>query len=244
MNPPAFLPSFLGALALGAALTVSSVALAEPLVTMADGAAQPGVVTEWSGKGKKVTLSVKDGADAAAVAEAIESGVDRVRVKVAGGKILVIGKTQDDLLAALAEVDFGGGDDLGLLAAASLDDGIDSGSSLRAKKTGDLKKLFKDRATVARGQVVGVRTGAFPKVIVKVRILSGPTGELGKTIRKGKTIAFVPAFEMNKKGKPKLSDTETQTNLGAYFMKKGDRVKVKVGQALKKGRYEAVVITR
>lgn len=224
-------------------ITLSAgLAFAETLVTMEGGAAKPGVVTSWSGKGKKVELSLKADADAQAVAAAIEAKVDRVRTKVRGGKVLVIGKTQDDLLQALSEVELGGEDDMGLLAAAAMEDDIDSGSSLRAKKTADLKKLLKDRATVAQGKVVGVKSGRFPGTKISVRILSGPTGALGKTIRKGKTIVFVPTLKM-KKGQLDLKDTATQTNLGAYFLKAGDRVKVKVGPPIKGG-FEASLITR
>lgn len=232
-----------GALAaLFASLLTVGVASAKPLVVMDGGSAKPGVVTEWSGAGKKIELSLEDGSDAEAVAAAIEANVERVRCKVRGGKVLVIGKTQDDLLPALAGVELGGEDDMGLLAAAAADEGIDSGSSLRAKKTASLAKLFKDRATVAQGKVVAVTQGAFPNVKVSVRILRGPTGDLGKKVRKGKTLHFTPVFS-KKAGKVDFSDAKTQNNLGAYFLKKGDRVRVKVGKAAGDG-FEAVVISR
>lgn len=234
---------------LGPALTVllaisvsAGLAAAEPLVTMEGGGAKPGVVTAWSGSGKKIELVLKDGSDAQAVAASIKANVDGVRTKIRGGKVLVIGKTQADLLAALAEVDFGGDDDMDLLASAAMEDDLDSGSSLRAKKTTNLKKLMKDRATVAQGKVVSVKTGKYPQARVSVRILSGPTGPLGRKVRKGKTIVFTPLLKMAK-GSPAMSDPNTQTNLGAYYLQKGDRVKIKIGQPLKGG-YEAVLITR
>ena len=87
-------------------------AIAEPLVKMEGGAAKPGVVTAWSGSGTQVELTVKDGADAAAVAKAIEKGVEKVKAKVKAGKVVVTGKSQDDLLKALGGVDFGGEEDL------------------------------------------------------------------------------------------------------------------------------------
>lgn len=227
-------------LALGTLLSAS--ALAKPLVVMDGGTAKPGVVTAWSGSGKKITLELEADADPAAVAAAIEAKVDRVRTKVRGGKLLVIGKTQDDLLAALAEIELGGEDDLSLLAAAATEDAVDSGSSLRAKKTAELKKLLKDRATVAQGQVVSVKQGKFPTVQVTVRILRGPTGKLGSAIRKGKSVVFSPVYGM-KAGALDLGATNTQTNLGAYYLSAGDRVKVKVGKAVEGG-YEAELITR
>lgn len=217
-------------------------AVADPLVVMDGGSAKPGVVTKWSGSGKKIDLELKDGADAGAVCAAIEANVERVRCKSRGGKLLVIGKSLDELLPALAEVDFGAGDDMGLLAAAAMEDSVDSGSSLRAKKTAELQKLLKDRATVAQGKVVAVTQGDFPNVKVSVRVLRGPTGALGKQIRKGKTITFVPHYAM-KAGQLDLKDTKTQTNLGAYYLEKGDRVDIKVGKASGEA-FEAELITR
>lgn len=229
-------------LVLGAGLLAASVADADPLVKMDGGKASPGVITAWSGSGKKIELTVAAGKDARAVAASIEANVSGVRTKVQGGKVLAIGKTEADLLQALAGVDFGGEEDMTLLAAAALEDDVDSGSSLRAKTTADLKKILSDRATVAQGQVVSVTQGAFPNVTVNVRVLSGPTGELGKAIRKGQTVAFTPTFA--KKGDQlDLSQTTTQTNVGAYFLKAGDRVSVKVGKAAGKG-FEAELITR
>lgn len=227
---------------LGAGLLLASGAGADPLVTMDAGKAKPGVITTWKGSGKKVELTVADGKDARAVAAAIEANVSGVRTKVQGGKVLAIGMAEGELLQALAGVNFGGEDDMALLASAGLEEDVDSGSSLRAKTTADLKKLLGDRATVAQGQVVSVSQGAFPAVTVNVRVLSGPTGELGKTVRKGQTLAFQPIFQ-KKNGQLDLGHTPTQTNLGAYFLKAGDRVTVKVGKAGDKG-FEAELITR
>ncbi len=232
-------------LALTLALTLgTSMALAEPLITMSGGKASPGVVTAWSGSGKKITLTVKDGADASEVASAIQSNVDRVKAKVSGGKVLVIGKTQDELLKALSEVELGGGgDDLGELAAAAMsDDDSDSGSSLRAKKTAKQDKAFRDRKTVAMGKVEAVKNGKFPNVQVMVRVLRGPIGALGKNVRKGKTVTFTPKLKM-KGGTPDLSDEDTLTNLGAWYLEKGDRVQVKIGKATGNG-FEAELISR
>lgn len=225
-----------------ALVSLSGRSSADPLVKMEGGEPKPGVVTAWSGSGRKIELTVADGTDAAEVASTIEANLDRVKAKVKAGKVLVLGKTQDELLQALSEIDFGEGDDLGALAAATMDEGFDSGSSLRAKKTAELKKLLKDRKTTAMGKVAAVKTGEFPKAMVMVRIFRGPTGALGKEIRKGKTIAFIPNLKM-KGGQVDLSDTKTQANIGAYYLEKGDRVVVKVGEEVKGG-YRAEVITR
>jgi len=233
----------LGALVMGLVLACATSAHADPLVTMEGGKAKPGVVTAWSSAGdKKVELTLKGGTDANAVASAIQSNVDKVKAKVAGGKVLCLGMAEADLLTALASVPFGE-DDLGALAAAAAsDDSVDSGSSLRAKKTADLDKIFKDLSSTAMGQVVAVGGDKFPNATVSVKILRAPTGPLSKTVRKGATIKFVPVLKM-KGDMPDVSDANTRTNLGAWYMEKGDKIQVKIG-AEDKGSYKAEVITR
>lgn len=215
---------------------------ADPLVKMSGDKASPGVVTAWKGDGKKVELSLAADTDAKAVASAIEANVDRVKAKVVGGKVLVVGRTEAELLPALAEIDFGG-DDLGMLAAATMDDGdTDSGSSLRAKKTADLEKLFKDAKSTATGKVVGISWGSFPETVVSVQVLRAPTGPMGQSVRKGKVVKFRPVF--SKKGSAiDWSKESNQVNLGAWFLQKGDRVNIKLG-AETKGIVEAEVISR
>jgi hypothetical protein len=225
------------AVALGFFASVS----AEPLIVMEGGTPKPGVITAWSGADKKVELTVKAGADANAVAAAISANVDKAKAKVAGGKVVVLGLAEADLLKALAEVSFGE-DDVGALAAAAAgDESSDSGSSLRAKKTADLDKMFKDLTVTAMGQVVSVE-GKFPNVIVTVKVLRAPTGDLAKTVRKGASIKFKPTYKM-KGADPDLSDASTQLNLGANYFEKNDKVNVKIG-AETKGVYAADVITR
>lgn len=215
---------------------------AEPLVKMEGGSAKPGVVTAWSSSGPKVELTIRAGADAKAVAEAIEGNVEKVKAKVQGGKVVVIGKPEADLLKALSEVDFGG-DDLGALAKASAEgDDSDTGSSLRAKKTADLEKMFKDQAVTAQGTVVEAGGAKFPQAEVTVNILRAPTGDLGKDIRKGKKVKFRAALKM--KGQDvDWSDANTQVNAGAWYLQKGDKVLVKVGKGAN-GVYDAEIISR
>lgn len=224
-------------------LCVTSLGFAEPLMTLKDGTPEPGVVTGWSGSGKKIELSLRANADPQAVAAAIESGLERVRVKVKAGKLLVLGLSQDDLLKALTEIKLGG-DDLDVLAAAAAsDDDYDTGSSIRAKKTDDLAKLLADRATTAVGRVKLVSSGSFPNVRVAVQILRGPSGPLSSRIRKGQTIVFFPVIKKTRAGQPDLSDGETVANIGAWFLKKNDVVTVRVGASIKGG-FEAAVIMR
>lgn len=215
---------------------------ADPLVVMEGGKPKPGVVSAWKGSGKKVELTVKQGADANAVASAIGSGVEKVKAKVTAGKVVVTGKTEAELLPLLAGIDVGD-EGLGALAAAAMGgDELDSGSSLRAKKTADLDKLFKDQATSAQGKVVGVGGDKFPNAVVEVKILKGPTGDLATKVRKGQTVKFKPMLKM-KDGRVDLEDGATQTNLGAWYLEKGDSVRVKIS-AEKDGAFEAEYISR
>lgn len=230
--------------ALGALVVlVASTAFAQALISMEGGKPKPGLVTAWKGSGKKVELTVKKGTDASEVADAVQAKVDGVKkTKVVGGKVLVIGLTEADLLKGMDGVELGG-DDIGALAMASLgDEDEGSGSSLRAKKTAKVNKLFKDRKTVAKGVVVSVGGKKFPLSAVKVRVLSGPTGPLGKKVRKGKTVVFHPKIQM-KGGAPDLSDDLTQVNIGAWYFEAKDRVTIKIGKEVKGG-FEAEVISR
>ncbi len=216
---------------------------ADPLVARKDGKPSPSVVTEWKGDGKKVELSLKEDADPREVATAIESGVQGVRTKVRSGKVLVIGMAQEPLLEALTEVEVDNSDLDVLAEAASLDEEFDTGSSIRAKKTASLQALLKDRETTAVGTVVAVQSGAFPETRVEVRILSAPTGEtLKEPLRKGQRVRFHPVIAMTDGG-PDLTDAATQTNIGAWYLKKGDRVRVKVGAPVKGG-FQAMLIIR
>ncbi len=220
------------ALTLVALVCFTSLGWAEPLVALKDGAPSPGVVIEWSGAGRKVELTLKAGTDPAEVATLIETSVDGVRlVKVNAGKVVVIGLDQDTLLQALTDVDLGG-DDLDILAAAAIhQDDFVTGSSIRAKKRAELQKLLKDRKTVAYGRIVAVQSADFPRTRLKVRILRAPTGKFGdKTIRRGRNVIFAPIVKM-KDGRPDFEDEGTLANIGAWFLKKGDKVRIRVGEA-------------
>ena len=223
------------------ALTCAA-AQAEPLVTLEGDKAKPNVVTAWSGSETKIELTVKEGADPKAVAEAIQAGVPKVKASVKGGKVLVVGKTEADLLKALAGVDYGD-EAFGALAAKSGDDqDPDSGSSLRAKKAADLDRLYADAASGALGKVVSVEQTQFPASIVTVQVLRGPTGALAKDVRKGAKIKFKPVLKMSGKA-PDWSDEYTQVNTGAWFLRAGDQVRVKIGKGAADA-YEAALIDR
>jgi hypothetical protein len=230
---------------LSAALLSPVLAFAEPLVKMEGGKPTAGgVVTAWKSSGPKVELTLKAGADAKAVADAIQAGVPKVKAKVQGGKVQVTGKAEAELLTALGGIDLGGGDDLTQLAAAagSGDDSGGSGSSLRAKKAADLAKLLEDAASSAAGKVVAVTPGAFPNVVITVQIMRGPTGAEAANIKKNGKIQFKNVLKM-KGGAVDWADEDTQINAGAWYLRANDNVRIKFGQS-DNGVYEAVLIDR
>lgn len=235
--------SLLSRSSLALALLWATPSFAEPLVKLDGGKPTPGVVTAWTSSGTKVELTVKAGADAKAVADAIQAGVPKVKAKVQGGKVQVTGKAEAELLTALGGIDFGGGDDLGQLAAAAgSGEDTGSGSSLRAKKATDLAKLLEDQATSAAGKVVAVTPGVFPNVVITVQVMRGPTGAESANIKKNSKVQFKNVLKM-KGTAVDWSDEDTQLNAGAWYLKPNDNVRVKFGKS-DKGVYEAVLIDR
>jgi hypothetical protein len=233
------------AFALSAALLVALPLSAEPLVKLEGGAPTAGgVVTAWSGSGTKIELTLRAGADAKAVADAIQAGVPKVKAKVQGGKIQVVGKAQAELLTALGAVDFGGGgDDLGQLAAAAgTGDDSGSGSSLRAKKATDLAKVMADQAATAEGKIVAITPGVFPNVVLTVQVMRGPTGPEAANIKKNSKVQFKSVLKL-KGTAVDWADEDTQLNAGAWYLRVGDAVSVKFGKS-EAGVYEALLIAR
>jgi hypothetical protein len=220
------------ALGLAVAAGLTCAAHAEKLVATKDGAPAPAVVTEWADDGGKVLLTVRAGVDPKAVADVINAQVPKVQAKVKGGRIQVKGKPTGELVKALTGVDFDDGD-LGALAAADLGGDMDlgAGSSLRAKRSANLDKLLADATTVAIGNVVSVEPGSFPEATVTIQVIRGPTGALSKTVRKGKRVGVRPALKRTKAGQVDWSDESTRINAGAWYLRAGDRVMVRIGEA-------------
>ncbi|MEM7677775.1 MAG: hypothetical protein AAF449_17395 [Myxococcota bacterium] len=229
-------------LIVAAVACASSSSQAEPLLALEKGEPRPAVITGWSGEDKKIELTLKQGADPQTVAAAIEANIDRVRVKLRANKLLVIGMPREELLRALTEIDMGVSDLDALAEAAAMEDDFDTGSSLRAKKIASLDQLLGDPKTTAYGRVVAVQSAAFPRTRVSIYVLRGPQGDLQSKIRKGRQIHFQPVLPARIDDLA-YSDAATVANIGAWYLKKGDLVRIKVGKPLKNG-YEAQVIAR
>lgn len=229
-------------LTLGLTLGASSSAQAESLVVVSDDGVQPQVVTAWEGDGREVELSIRGDTDPAEVASAIEGGVDRVKAKVRSGRVVVIGKSLEELLPLLAVIEVGGGSLAELDQLAAVDADFGSGSSLRAKKKADVDAAFADRDRVLVAQVLEVEVAEYPRTRIKLRVLQSPRGELAKKTPRGRVIMVVPHIP-REEGAVKWSDPTTQMNAGAYYLEPRDRVRVKIS-AGKDGAFVAEAIAR
>jgi hypothetical protein len=212
-----------------AALVAIAVARAETLVVVNDDGVQPQVVTAWTADGREVELSVRGDADPAEVADAIESGIDRVKAKVRAGRVVVIGKSLEELLPLLAVIEVGGGESLAELdQLAAIDTELGSGSSLRAKLKAEREAAFADPETTLVAQVVDVDPAAYPRTRLKLRVLRSPRGkELKKAAPRGSTILVVPHIPSDD-GRVSWDDPATRMNAGAYYLQPKDRVRVRI----------------
>jgi hypothetical protein len=85
--------------------------------------------------------------------------------------------------------------------------------------------------------------GEFPQATITVKVIGAPTkGPLAAKIRKGKSIKFQAVIAKKGKAVDWASD-KTQTNAGAWYLEKKDRVRILVGKEIKGG-FEADVIDR
>ncbi|NJK90117.1 MAG: hypothetical protein HC923_12515 [Myxococcales bacterium] len=220
-------------------------ARAEPLVVIDEGGVRPAVVSAWSGDGRQVELTVRPDADPKAVADAIQVNVERVKAQVRAGRVIVVGKSVEELLPLLAEVELSEGEPLTELAQLSgTGDDFGSGTSLRAKKKAALDAALADPTTTVVGQVVSVESGTFPRARVKVRILVGPRGSKDKKLARGKVVTFVPELGMVD-GKIDFDAELTQRNAGAFYLEPKDRVRIQLGPVAPDGsHYLARAMTR
>ena len=211
-----------------AALVALTVARAETLVVVNDDGVRPQVVTAWSADGREVELSVRGDAEPAEIADAIESGIDRVKAKVRAGRVVVIGKSLEELLPLLAVIEVGGGESLAELdQLAAIDTELGSGSSLRAKLKAEREAAFADPESTLVAQVVDVDPAAYPRTRLKLRVLKSPRGALKESAPRGSTILVVPHIPSDD-GQVKWGDAATRMNAGAYYLQPKDRVRVRI----------------
>lgn len=106
--------------------------------------------------------------------------------------------------------------------------GPEGGSSIRAKKEADLSrtKRFKDRRNF-EAVVESVNTARFPLVAVKLKVRKPAREGEGKELERNAKLVVVPVMKFNGKIAD-LTDEETLLNAGAYYLKRGDKVMVRL----------------
>lgn len=142
------------------------------------------------------------------------------------------GGEDDDPLAALAE-----------LGDSVAEEGPEGGGSIRAKKEGDLErsKRLKDKRNF-EARVESVNKKSFPIVAVTVKITKPAKEGPGKAVKKNDKMVVVPKLKVDGKSIA-MNDADTLLNAGAFYLKKGDKIVVRLGT--NKGKYwEADYIER
>ncbi|MEZ4271066.1 MAG: hypothetical protein R3C68_06430 [Myxococcota bacterium] len=122
-----------------------------------------------------------------------------------------------------------------LAELAALGDAIaemtpEGGGSIRAKRSVDtaLQDRIKDKRNV-EAKVDFVKQGKFPRAAVRVKVLNPAKQGAGKDVKKNDTLVLIPEM-MVTKGSIALDDEATMINAGAYYLVKGDKVMIRLGQ--------------
>ncbi len=111
-----------------------------------------------------------------------------------------------------------------------LDAGPEGGGSIRAKREVDktLMVRLKDKRNL-EAKVEMVKLGRFPIVAVKLKVTRPAKEGAGKSIKRNTSIVVIPALKVDD-GKISLQDSDTLLNAGAFYLKRGDKVAVRLGE--------------
>lgn len=228
-------------LALGLGL-LAPVASADPVVRPGG---LPGVATGWESSGKVVTLTIDGDFDAEAVAAAILESVKGAQAKADGQQVVVTGVDEAALLAALEKIDVsGGGDDVDAMLSALQNPGGEedgSGSSIRAGKKVDFDAVKGPPGHLVTGKVVKVKRGRYPLVLVSVRVAKAPKS--GKGPARGTTVRVLP-YVKSTDGVVDPTHAQSQLNVGAWYARPGDRVKLRLEPTKRDGVWIAKAFER
>ena len=133
--------------------------------------------------------------------------------------------------------------ELAALGEGAVATGPEGGGSIRAKKDADLtsSQRLKDGKNL-EGKVETVSTKSFPLVAVTLKVTQPAKEGVGKDQAKNVTLVVVPQLKVENKTVA-MQDPATMINAGAFYLKKGDKVVVRLGA--NKGKYwEAEYIER
>jgi len=133
--------------------------------------------------------------------------------------------------------------ELAALANEASANSPEGGGSIRAKKDADVSALarLKDAKNL-EGRVESVVVKGFPIVAVPIKVVAPAKEGSGKDVKKNDTVIVTPKFKLDGKNVA-LADPDTLINAGAFYLKKGDKVAIRLGA--NKGKYwEADYIER
>jgi hypothetical protein len=159
---------------------------------------------------------------------------------IASSIVLLIAATADAQTPAAAT------DPLAELAALANDaaaTGPEGGGSIRAKKDADLTQTqrLKDPKNL-EAKIEAVAMKDFPLVALTVTVIAPSKEGAGKEIKKNDKIVIAPKLKVDGKNVA-MNDPSTLINAGAYYLRKGDKVAIRLGE--NKGKYwEAEYVER
>lgn len=119
--------------------------------------------------------------------------------------------------------------ELGESAAADADATPEAGGSIRAKRETDMMAMARlNDPNNLRARVEEVHRGAFPLVALKIQVLRAAKEGDGARHKKGDRIVVLPKLTVAS-GRVDMNDTQTEINGGAFYLKRGDKIAVRVG---------------
>ena len=211
-------------------LGLAATATAETLVVENEGGDfGAGLAVEHRVDGERLVLTLREGADAQAVATVLRERLAQVEVTVEAQTLILQGVDPLTLLGQLSRVDVtgDGGDENPLGALSALGGGMDmgdqgdEGSSIRAGKPVASAPTVAAHPKNERlvGQVTRVIRGTFPEVTLEFRVRWPiQAGALKGKWRKGAILKAKVLTSLDLKSKA------MQTNLLAYYLEPGDRI--------------------
>ncbi len=222
-----------------AGLPQLAMAAADTLVVKGeDGKFQAGAAKSWKGAGTTTTFALAKGVDCGATAKLLGERLFNATCSCVGNDLKVEGVKTDALLDQVAAISLsgeGGGDplaDLAGLGAVAIVDTPEGGGSIRASKpmATARPRIIKEHDPAERvsAEVVEVKRGEFPKVILKIKLRSSAkAGPLEAKLRKGKVLEAPVILAASQAGVD-FGQEATQRNLSAYYLTRGDRITVHV----------------
>jgi hypothetical protein len=225
--------------ALATAMTLGGSASADPLVRPGG---KPGVAQAWARVPGGLALTLADGYGADQVRAAIEATIPGAKITVADGKLVVGGVDEKKLLAQLEKVDVSTDEVDAMVQSLQGVGGDDaSGSSIRATSTANFASVVDASTPPLAAQVVRVKHGKYPFVAVTVRLDARPRDPaLAKLPTE---ITVVPRVEL-KAGVIAPSDARSRVNIGAWYVKPGDKVSVSLEGQTEQGFWVARAFER